>query len=260
MAASAQCPNCKGTGWIQVSTARGPAATRCECFLKEQLESRYLSLGLPPRFVDESFDTFSAGNYITEKSRYHTLTAAMGKAKRFVDEFPMSRNKGLLFHGGSPTEQTHLAVATLKCFVDKGFSGMYWDYHQLMLTLRSRNDPNRATAEASRETARKVAHVDVLLLDSLGDHRPTEWALDTAGGIIKHRYYNEKCLLATTGLPIEAQQRVDPDGLIDARPYTPMNDALADRIGQETVYRLLDHCDRVSMTVPRARVTGPAHR
>ncbi len=224
------------------------------------MDSRYQALGLPPRFVDESFDTFSAGSYVTEKSRYHTLTAAMGKAKRFVDEFPISRNKGLLFHGGSPTEQTHLAVATLKCFVDKGFSGMYCDYHQLMLTLRARSDPNSAIAEASRETARRLVHVDVLLVDSLGDHRPTEWTLDTVGGIIKHRYYHEKCLLATTGLPLEARPRVEPDGFIEMRSYRPVNDALSDRIGQESVYRLLDHCDPICMTVPEPRPPGPAPR
>ncbi len=267
MAANAQCPSCQGMGWVQVKTPRGPAVDRCECFLKEELESPYEDLGLPPVFADASFDRFSAGKFTRElgihheqNRRYHTLTAAMGKAKRFVDEFPMSRSKGLLFYGGSPGEQTKLAVATLKLFVDKGFSGMYCDYHQLLLKLRSRNDSNLALAEESREFARKVAGVDVLLLDSLGEHRVTEWTLDTIGGIIKHRYFNEKCLLATTGLPVEPPLRESADGFAEMRPYTPVLDALGDRIGQESFHRLLEHCDQICMSAAESPRPGQASR
>ena len=267
MAVNEQCRSCQGTGWIQVSTPHGPAVSRCECFFKEELESPYENLGLPPVFADASFDRFSAGEFKRklgihheQNRRYHTLTAAMGKAKRFVDEFPMSRSKGLLFYGGSPREQTKLAVSTLKLFVDRGFSGMYCDYHQLLLTLRTRNDPNLALAEASHEIARKVASVDVLLLDSLGEHRVTEWTLDTVGGIIKHRYFNEKCLLATTGLPVEPPLREVAEGFAEVRPYTPVLDALGDRIGQETFHRLLEHCDQICMSVGESRRPGQASR
>lgn len=197
-------------------------------------------MGLPPLLKDASFDSFSAGDYRTERLRYNTLTAAMGKAKRFVDLFPITRGKGLLFHGGSPKDKSDLAVATLKCLVDKGFSGMYFEYGQLLRTLQARSDPNAAISGPSWATARRVAKVDVLLLDGLGDHRATAWTLDTVGALIKHRYLHEKWLLATTGYPLEAPLSGEPGNRI-------LGDSLADRIGQETVFRLVDHCDEVSM-------------
>lgn len=249
MAATTECPQCEGTQWVQVSTPQGPASRRCDCFRKEQRELRLQQMGLPPLFADASFDTFSAGDYRTEPARYNTLIAALAKARRFAADFPISKGRGLLFHGGSPTKQTHLAVATLKCLVEKGFSGMYCEYHQLLLTLRARNDPNAAISGPSWETARRVASVDVLLLDSLGDHRATGWVLDTAGGIIKHRYFNQKCLIATTGFPLESARRSKLEGFAAERAYEPVPDSLPDRIGQEAALRLRDHCRSVSMVV-----------
>ena len=216
-------------------------------------------MGLPSRFEDASFDSFSAGDYRTEQVRYHTLTAAMRTAKSFVDGFPTTRKKGLLFHGGSPKDKTHLAVATLKCLVDKGFSGMYFEYGQLLRTLQARSDPNAAISGPSRETARRVAKVDVLLLDGLGDHRATAWTLDTVGALVKHWYLNEKCLLATTGFSLESAPRLEPDRFREAS-YMPLPDTLGDRVGQETVHRLVDHCESVSMVVNEAGAPGlPPH-
>ncbi len=258
MASSTQCPSCQDTGWIEVVTPRGPAAQRCDCFLKQKKAAAGLALGLPPRFSDESFETFSAGSYRNERLRYNTLTAAMRRAQRFVDDFPLTTARGLLFHGGSPTEQSHLAVATLKRLVEKGFSGVYFDYQRLLAMLRSRNGADPAAADAGREVAKRIADVDVLLLDSLGDHRPTEWALDTAGGIIKHLYHHKRCLLATTGLPLDPATRRPPENSAEMGSYKPMPDSLIDRIGSGAVQRLLDHCELVPMAVREAG--SPAHR
>ena len=255
MAGIAECQECQGTSWIEVSTPRGPAAKRCDCFYEEQRKARFQAMGLPRRFKDASFDSFSAGDYRKEQVRYHTLTAAMRTAKSFVDDFPTTQKKGLLFHGGSPKDKTHLAVATLKCLVDKGFSGMYCEYGQLLVTLRARSDPNAAISGPSRETARRVANVDVLLLDGLGDHRPTAWTLDTAGAIIKHRYLNEKCLLATTGHPLELPTSAEPRQRGAAQGIR--SDILAERIGQETVSRLDDHCASISMGASEAGAAAP---
>lgn len=214
-------------------------------------------MGIPPLFKDESFDSFSAGDYRTEQVRYHTLTAAIFKAKKFADEFPLTRRMGLLFHGGSPKEKTHLAVATLKRLLDNDnrFSGMYCEYGRLLRTLQARSDPNAAISGPSREMARRVANVDVLLLDGLGDHRATAWTLDTVDALIKHRYLNKKFLLATTGHPLESPTPAEP-GMRGAAQAS-RSDTLADRIGEETVLRLLDHCDKISMGAIKTGAPDP---
>lgn len=256
MAASAQCRLCNDSGWIDVKTPKGPAASRCKCQWVQTKESLYQDLGLPPRFVDASIDRFNAGDYRANKSKYDTLTAALNRAKRFADTFPIGRNRGLLFYGGSPDEQSRLAIATLKRLVDRGFSGIYCDYNQLMVTLRNRYDSDPAFSEVAKKAAGRVARADVLLLDSLGDYRVTEWVLDTVSGVIKHRYYEQKCLLATTGLPLDKRRHEPEDGYVQMRRYTPVQDNLTDRIGHETCNRLLEHCDQITMAVPRDNPQG----
>ncbi len=263
MASNTQCPSCRGTGWIEVETPRGPAAQRCVCFQKSRATDATLALGLPPRFADADFDSFSAGSYKKQQHRYNAMTSAMRKAQRFADEFPLTKARGLLFQGGSPQEQSHIAVATLKRMVQNGFSGVYFDYQHLLTKLRSRSDPNPAVAEAARNLASRIADVDVLLLDSLGEHRATEWAVDTVSGIIKHLYHHRKCLLATTGLPLSTEPNRTEEGPEGMVMYQRVNDNLGDRIGQESVQRLIEHCELVSMAV-REPVTPqpkqPPHR
>lgn len=260
MALSELCPDCQGTGWVRVETRFGTAAKRCKCYREELENARYLECGLPARIAHLTFDNFSAGDYLKERQRYNTLTAAMNKAKRFAEAFPISKRKGLLFHGGPTTEMTHLAVATLKLFVDKGFSCMFCDYQLLLETILERSDPEAAIAEASKAFSRRILDVDVLLIDSLGERRPSAWTIDTMSGIIKHRYYNERCLLATTALPLKEVSRVSPEGFHEMRAYSPLHDALGDRIGQESVHRLLDHCDGVCMSLPDQGLAGGVRR
>ncbi len=256
MARNQPCRHCGDNGWVTQVGPRGPVARRCKCREARSSDSKYGDLGLPPRLLDKSFNNFRAGRFATEKKRHQTLTTAMGRAKRFADEFPGGPNNGLLFHGGTPIEQTHLAVATLKCFADRGFECVYWDYSQLMIALRGRSDSDDSAAAAGREAARRVARADVLLVDSLGEHRRTEWVRDTIGGIVKHRYFGEKCLLVTTGLPLETPSLREPEGFASMRAYRPL-EALPDRIGQDTVDRLLDHCELVCIAVPEPRRVGP---
>lgn len=259
MASTDHCPTCQGTGWTEVATPRGLALQRCTCYRRGQTVAATQALGLPPRLTDRTFESFRAADFNSERNRYHALIAAMRQAQKFVEEFPMTKAKGLLFHGGLPDEQSHLAVATLKRFAGKGFTGLYCDYQTLLSTLQSRYDRNPVVAEAAKETARRVADVDVLVLDFLGEHRPTGWALDLAGGIIKHCYNSRKCLLATTGLPLEAPSRARPANAAEMSPYAPQ-DCLADRIGGMAVQRLLDHCRLVPMAAQRAPSRGSGRR
>ena len=262
MALNALCPDCEGTGWIRVETRLGIAARRCQCFREELESARHLECGLPTRIAHQTFDNFSAGNYFKERDKYNTLTAAMSKAKRFVESFPISKFKGLLFHGGPTDEMTHLAVATLKRFIDKGFSCMFCDYQLLLDTILERSDPESTIADASKAFSRRILDVDVLLIDSLGERRPSSWAIDTISSIIKHRYYNERCLLVTTHLPLEDAVRPLGEGFQEMRAYKPLRDSLGDRIGDESVHRLLSHCDAVCMSMPNRdqHVKGRARR
>ncbi len=251
------CKRCQNTGWVQVETPKGVAAKRCRCHQSGLDKSKYSKLSLPPRFADLTFDNFSAGHYREERAKYNTLTAAMGAAKRFADEFPMGSKKGLLFHGGTVERNSHLGVATLKRLADKGLTCLYFDYQDLLRVLGDRRSEDTALAAKSRAIAASVRDADVLLIDSLGERRVTEWGLDTIGALIKHRYHNQSGLLVTTSLPLDAGTN-EPFEAPQAVPsFGRVRDSLPDRIGWQSVERLSLLCDQVPVGV-RENTPSPA--
>lgn len=242
---SAGCPRCQDTGWANVTTSHGTGVVRCDCYRRDERAGRYAQVGVPTRFQNSTFDNFSAGSYRQNRPEYNALTSAMGKAKQFADEYPMSGRTGLLFHGGTARKRTHLAVATLKLCADRGFECLFFNYSALLDALMERADPNPSVAGRSRELARRLADVDVLLLDSMGEHRATEWALDLIGSIVTQRYNEAKGLIATTGLALAPDEQPPGTGTIEMRAYRP--DTLGNRIGQDCLARLLEHCAPVPM-------------
>ena len=252
MAADLECPKCDGTTWITVESPEGPVATRCECFRQDAREAPYADLGLPARFSAATFDNFSAGSAKEDRDSYNTLIAALRNAQNFAAEFPVCAKKGLLFHGGSPSNMTHLAAAALKALSDRGLSCFFCDYQEALEALRPRHDPESDASARAAEISTRIARVDVLLLDSLGSHRRTEWVTDMVGGIIRTRYNHEKGLIATTSLPLEGtrsalareRSRHQEMGVHSSEP-----ESLAERIGSESVWRLVEHCTAVSLRV-----------
>ena len=253
MAADLECPKCDGTTWITVESPEGPVATRCECFQRDARESPYANLGLPPRFRTATFDNFSAGSAKEDRATYNTLIAALRIAQNFATEFPVCAQKGLLFHGGSPAKMTHLASAALKALSDRGLSCFSCDYQELLQALRSRHDTEADASAHAAEISARIAQVDVLLLDSLGSHRRTEWVADTVGGIIRSRYNHEKGLIATTSWPLEGTRSAlagERSGFQEMGVAPSDPETLAERIGSDSVWRLIEHCAPVSLRVP----------
>ena len=242
------CSECRDTGWLQERLPGGfTASKRCHCREGGRAASQYGPLRLPPRFADATFDNFSAGVYAKEPQKHQILTAAMAKGMLFADGFPIEPSKGLLFHGGTMERQTHLAVATLKRLADKGLSCLFFEYQDLLQALQSR--PGDAADERD-ELAGKINSVDVLLIESLGARRPTDWAQDTIYSIVKHRYHHKLGLLATTGLPLATMATEAHLGTQAMYASARSQDTLAQRIGRQCAEMLESICVTVPVAVP----------
>ena len=222
------------------------SSKRCHCRAGGEIASQYGRLRLPPRFAHSTFDNFSAGDYAKEPRKHQVLTAAMSKGRWFADGFPMESSKGLLFHGGSIEWRTHLAVATLKRLADKGFNCLFVEYQDLLQALQHR--PGDADDERD-ELASKVNSVDVLLIESLGERRPTDWAQDTIYSIVKHRYHNRLGLLATTGLPLSEITSEPRPAMQSTSTAARYQDTLAQRIGRQCAEMLDSICSSVQVEV-----------
>ena len=242
------CSECRDTGWVQVQLPGGfTASKRCHCREGGQDTSKYARLRLPPRFADATFDNFSAGVYAEEPQKHQILTHAMSIGRLFADGFPIESSKGLLFHGGTLARRTHLAVATLKRLADKGFGCLFFDYQNLLDSLQSRSGD---APDEREEIARLANSVDVLLIESLGERRPTDWAMDTINAIIKHRYHNKLGLLATTGLPLASMVPEIKPGSQAMYAAARSPDTLEQRIGRQSAEMLEAICNTVSVAVP----------
>ena len=259
------CSACQGTGWVQELLPGGfTASKRCLCRQIGQGMPKHDRLRVPPRFADATFDNFSAGDHARESQTYNVLTAAMWRGRRFADDYPTGPSNGLLFHGGTMQRQTHLAVATLKRLADRGFSCLFVDYQHLLQVLQRRFEDG---ADELEETASLVNSVDVLLIESLGERRPTDWALDTIYAIIKNRYHNKMGLLATTGLPLATAAFGIEPGPQATYGTARSEDTLAQRIGRQCFEMLDSICVKVPVAVPKSEqrsqsrtATTRAHR
>lgn len=249
MTDASECPQCEGTGLIKVESRDGrDTYKRCECYFNAQRDS--LNFGVPKRFADKTFDNFSAGRYRENRVAYNTLTRALRSAQQFAEGYPVVDRKGLLLHGGAIGKMTHLAVGMLKVLMTKGLSCLFCGYPELLRNLQDQRFAESGAEDRGRSLDLQLRTVDVLLLDSLGEHRRTPWVVDAVNELIKYRYDHDKGLIVTTTLPLAGVPRRGPAEVLEQRTYNPMRDTLADRIGSECAARLLEHCAAVSMAEP----------
>lgn len=250
MTDASECPRCEGTGLIKVEARDGrDTYKRCECYFNAQRDS--LNFGVPKRFADKTFDNFSAGRYRENRVAYNTLTHALRTAQQFADEYPVVDRKGFLLHGGAIGKMTHLAVGMLKVLMANSFSCLFCGYPELLRNLQDQRFAESGAEDRGRGLDLQLRTVDVLLLDSLGEHRRTPWVVDAVSELIKYRYDHDKGLIVTTTLPLADVTRRGPAEVLEQRTYNPMRDTLADRIGSECAARLLEHCALVSMAEPK---------
>ena len=249
MTDASECTRCEGTGLVKVEARDGrDTYKRCTCYFQAQRDS--VNFGVPKRFADKTLDNFSAGRYRENRAAYNTLTRALRSAKQFADGYPIVDHKGLLLHGGTIGKMTHLAVGMLKVLMERGLNCLFCGYPELIRNLQDQRFSESGAEDRGRSLDLHLRSVDVLFVDSLGEHRRTPWVVDAVSELIKYRYDNDKGLIVTTTLPLAGVQRYEP-AEIEQRAYSPMQDTLADRIGTDCAARLFEHCATVSMAEPR---------
>jgi chromosomal replication initiation ATPase DnaA len=131
---------------------------------------------------------------------FNALSHVLNLVKNYTRQFPVTDKPGLLLMGdGTGTGKTHLAVAAFRAILAKGFSGVFFDYSNLLDRIRKSYDS--ASGIADREAYRTALDAEILLLDDLGSQRGTEWVQDTVTSLITYRYNHQKPLIATSNMP-----------------------------------------------------------
>ncbi len=201
------CSACGGTGWEIITDNGFKTSRRCSlCFKNEKMKKKLASALIPSRYEHCTFEN------------YNPLSPTQKKAKqvsiRFVEEYPIDTNAGLFFMGPCGVGKTHLAIATLRGLIDKGFSCIFYDFRDLLKKIQYSYNAESEVTEY--EVLKPVLEKDILVLDELGSQKITSWIRDTITHIINRRYNDNKIIILTSNyLDNPPKTRVDEETLID---------------------------------------------
>lgn len=229
---SAPCPLCSDTGWHM----RGRMAQRCECRIKSHAALLWEMAGVPWRWRDASFSSYSLNGHLSRFEAAHIL------ANGFAQKYPVIEERGLVMIGTCGTGKTHLGVSVLRELTAKGIACRFCDYAELIEQMRASYHPE--SDESARNLVAPFLEVEVLLLDDLGAVRGSEWVLEQVLVLLNTRYKHGRPTIITTNYRDAALAELDKREI-----------PLQDRVGARVVSRLHEMCRFVTMEGPDYRMT-----
>jgi DNA replication protein DnaC len=238
---SESCSICADNGMTIVERDGARFAVECECRRVKRAQFLLQGAGIPDRYLHCTFDNFN----ISLSTASRTLQSALLFAKKFVEQYPLTKGNGLLFVGSIGVGKTHLATSILRSLiVEKGAKGVFRDYRELLKEIQGSYNKQSQTTEL--EILEPVLKCEVLVLDELGAVKPTDWVWDTVSLVLNTRYNRKRTTIITTNFLGE------PPASISTGRVTPLKaqlqeETLGDRIGQRMLSRLAEMCVTVTM-------------
>jgi DNA replication protein DnaC len=248
------CEKCNDTGYILTEHAGGiSGAEKCNCLLAATQQGLKERANIPDAYKTASLDNFKLpeNNPIARTQCAKAMITVRAYVKAFPDAFP----PGLLFIGSSGSGKTHLAVATLRELLDKGFEGVYFSFSKLIDHIRAGFNATAGTMD--RAAYSRAETTKVLVLDDLGAHRIQPWEQDVITDIISERYNNRLPTIFTTNLSDTSAGDSDEQwrqSMEEQKARSAMRTAtLEETIGVRSHSRLFEMCSIIRMDSPDYR-------
>ena len=231
-------------------------AVPCSCTVADRKAHAGQRARIPSRYRHCDFESFETdwceGG---EAARWNqSLKQARTLVEKFVSEYPIGTERGLLLMGPCGVGKTHLAVAALRVLVGRGHQGIFYDYRELLKQIQASYNPESQTTEM--EVLEPVLKREVLVLDDLGASKPSAWALETVGHILNARYNDKRVTLITTNYMDDDSPHAPGSG---PGRHPVREETLADRIGQRIRSRLHEMCRKVPMAAQDFREKVGVH-
>ena len=240
----AACTLCGGSGYAILETADGRRSVRdCACRLERKRRRIEQQAGIPPRYREATLENFN-----TDGEHEPYLFRAWSSCRKFVASYPLDTNgTGLLLTGKPGIGKTHLAIGVLKGLMERGATGVFCHYHELIKQVQ--NSYNRNVQATELDILRPIFEAEILVLDEVGASRPTDWVFDTVSHILNTRYNERRTTILTTNFanaaPVLSSDRV-LTAFAEARGAL-REETLGDRIGERMRSRLQEMCLVVEM-------------
>jgi DNA replication protein DnaC len=223
------CPRCLGSGWEKIERDGRSGVARCDCIKGSRSERLLKSANIPQRYEHCELEEFATRNN-------PSLEIAKTIAEGFVDEFPMSPPFGLLYMGPQGIGKTHLVVGIVKKLIrQKSVPCYFCTFPELLKQIQDSYNPVSQSSEMS--LLEPIVNTQVLVLDELGAHKPSDWGRDQVAYVLNRRYNENKVTIVTTNFLDYGPEAKKPVA----------NDSLADRIGLRIRSRLYEMCKTLKM-------------
>lgn len=172
------CPACASA---KVDAERAEAAEQARQRRAAQIEEAMGAAAIPKRFLDRSFDNFSADSA--------SKAAALAVSREYVDSFPsnLARGLGLIFLGLPGTGKSHLAASIMRPLVEQGYACQYTTCMGVIRAVRETWRRESSTSEKG-VLAQLGSGIDLLVIDEVGVQYGTEAEQHILFDVMDRRY------------------------------------------------------------------------
>lgn len=227
-ACTGECPHCRDTGWVAVSTERRARRSRCQCMEMHRRIKAFNEAQIPARHAGSSLRSYD-GNVPG------AMPAFMGVSKYVRDYEPGHENLGMVLHGDVGRGKTHLLIAMLRELIFlKGVTARFIEFSHLVGDLKAGFDIGRGT----HSVLDPLVRVDVLAIDELGKGRNTEFEGTVVDELVSRRYNAAATILATTNY----EPKAATGRKVGNAAQPEMQPTLPDRVGDRVFSRLQEMC------------------
>lgn len=224
------CPSCAGAGWVPADPAVARSPRRpCTCRKARARLARLQEAHIPGRHAHSTIKSFAPYE--------RPLIKVRERVTHLVTEWQTDEdNRGLVLYGDVGRGKTHLLCAILRDLVlVHGVSARFVEFSHLLADIKTGFD----RGEGAGKLIDDLVSVDVLGIDELGKGRNTEFEGTVLDELVSRRYNAARPIFATTNYaPVASTGRAVPNLAVAQADV-----ALVDRVGARVFSRLRETVD-----------------